>query len=527
MRHLVTLISNGDLTQHPKNSLTHFTNSFPEPFHPKKRLLFRVRLRYIALSNVLKSRAAFDPRYPSRFDGVVRVSLGEVEPQRSNSGRDTCLGSFSFENAEAHGGYSFYEFLHAPFLPVTETPVTSLTVFITNSLGEQLPLRGSYPTFVTLELSDEAEMEQFQVTCYSHLLSPTAQPLFPENTLSKFTVNLPTELELYGRWEVALSNITFPDRMRDKLFYIRIEKQTLYYDARRARTAEDLMQDIVQRWDAFGYSNQVDVRIVHNKKTRRYVSLQFVYPEKDEEGRKSPGGGGGLVAKESEVEEELDDPEEAEKVEAVDDGDDGGEEEEGEEASGSSGGVRKDSDDDENVLEIVSQFTIPPELARDNHRLNRLAHNRKQVISSSRLECEISPAIMNVFGYVRKRKPFRFILEEGEVKRIKRTQKRVSLFERIRPTPLSMLYCNIVMPSIIANVKGSLLQVIPIEDFMLQERVVHYVPRRLLFQRLIPHKIKSIDFELTQTDGSANSLICDHEQDSIIVTLLFRRRSKK
>ena len=551
MRELITLVSSGDLKQFPNNSLTHFTNTFSEPFYPKKNPLFRIRLRHIIISNKFQKRlqtAQTLLNLPERFDGVVKILLSELEPQKSNDQNETCLGSFSFENAEHHGNYSFYEFKHTPFLKVTETPLYRLSIHITNSLGEQLPLAGSYPTFLLVEISDDSMAEQFQITCYSHLLSPTAQILFPDNTLSKFTVSLPSEMELYGQWEVALSNITFPDKMRDELLWINLGGQILYYDARNAKTPEDIMKEIVRRWNSFVWSSFIKVRIIQNKTTHRYIALLFRYMTEGELGRQrivrpqeeldptseeairerggivSGGDGGEEEEEEEEGEEEEEEEEEGEEEEEEEEEEEGEEEEEAKEQQAVEK-IRKKAE--ENKLSIVTQTATTTKTIKENKLANRLARERQLTAFEDNVALDISIGLLRLFGYEKAQKEKNWTLREGKSKVLSRTSKKVSLLHAIRPTPISMLYCDIIQPSIIADVKGSLLQVIPLDDFMVQDKVVHYVPKHLIFQRLIPQKIKNIRFELTQTDGSPNSLVCDHEQDSLIVTLLFRRKTLK
>ena len=49
-------------------------------------------------------------------------------------------------------------------------------------------------------------MESFTI----ELVSNASGELFPDNTLSSFTIFLPEQLNLEGQWEVAISEISYP-----------------------------------------------------------------------------------------------------------------------------------------------------------------------------------------------------------------------------------------------------------------------------------------------------------------------------
>ena len=49
-------------------------------------------------------------------------------------------------------------------------------------------------------------MESFTI----ELLSNASAQLFPDNTLSSFTIFLPEQLKLDGQWEVAISETSYP-----------------------------------------------------------------------------------------------------------------------------------------------------------------------------------------------------------------------------------------------------------------------------------------------------------------------------
>ena len=83
-------------------------------------------------------------------------------------------------------------------------------------------------------------MNQFYVTCPSN----SSMQLYPNNTLSRFTVKLNKEMELSGQWEVGLCEIQYPTswhNIRDRLnsFIVR-EMRPLETTGRRVKTFQDI-----------------------------------------------------------------------------------------------------------------------------------------------------------------------------------------------------------------------------------------------------------------------------------------------
>ena len=173
---LISLFSNGDLKQHPRNTLTKFTNSFAEPLKPKKSDFFKIRLRTIMVSH--------KTIIPDENADVIKVYVNETEPQTSTySNFETCLGSFDTKNADQHGLYTFFEFEHTPYIKIRKVPFDQISILITNGINQQLQLEPSYPTILIMEVTDSPRAQQFQITCYSHLLSPDRENLYPNNEL--------------------------------------------------------------------------------------------------------------------------------------------------------------------------------------------------------------------------------------------------------------------------------------------------------------------------------------------------------
>ena len=354
-----------------------------------------------------------------------------------------------------HGSYLFYEFKHTSFIKITRVPFTQLSIYITNAVNNQLKLQPSYPTFLVLEVTDEIMSQQFQVTCYSHLPSPTAEELFPDNTLSNFKVSLPNELDLSSKWEMAMASISFPSRLHDGHMYMSIGGQVITFSPRSSTSVEGFMKHIELRFN--GFYNRHELRLTVSETAQgRLNGFNFQRGEK--------------------LTQRL------------------------------TGDKKEDKKDKE----------------------KRMRHHPYSSMDEE-LKIRISKGIMHMLGHTKRQEDYGFKLKHKRRKFVPRMPEVVDFLTKCRPTPMSMLYCDIVRPSIIADIKGSLLQLIPVEDFMVKEVSTHYVPRHLIFHPLVPYKIKNIHFSMRQTDGTPNDFISDvdkNSQDSVIVTLLFRLRKK-
>ena len=464
MRQLITLVSSGDLSQYPNNSLTQFTNSFPEALSPKLSMFFRLRLRSIAISRHLKE--------PDPYSSVLKVFLKETERQTAAGLFESCLGSFDTSHAEEHGPYHFFEFENTPFVKIARSPLASLSVFITNAINVQLQLNESYPTFLLVEVTDERMPNQFQITCYSHLHSDTAEQLFPNNALEDFMVSLPNELELSNRWEMALASISFPSLMMDANLYMVVAGQTIYFPPRNFKSVESALKYIKRRFQGFYNAQEVTMRLGKSR-SGRLNGLKFVR----------------LNAQERE--------EEAQR-----------------------GGPPRDLDEAEEDTE---------EMRRLDEVRRRMHH--EDSFTSEALPIRLSVGLMHMLGHENRNTDYGFILKFGRQNKVfvPRLAKKVDYMNTVRPTPLSLLYCDIVRHSIVGDEKGALLQLIPVEDFFGKKSAAHYVPRQLIFHPIVPYKIKNIRFQMFQTDGTKNSFVSDinqSKQGSMIITLLFRQKKK-
>ena len=159
----------------------------------------------------------------------------------------------------------------------------------------------------------------------------------------------------------------------------------------------------------------------------------------------------------------------------------------------------------------------------------RLHH--ENAFTADALPIRLSKGLMQMMGHENRTTDYGFKLKWGRkhAKFVPRTSKEVDYMNRVRPTPLSLLYCDIVRHSIVGDERGALLQLVPVEDFFGKDTAVHYVPRQLIFHPVVPYKIKNIRFQMFQTDGTKNNLVSDITQSrrgSMIVTLLFRRKGQ-
>ena len=508
---LLTFFSNGDLAQHPQNTLTSFTNSFAEALYPQNKPFFKIRLRTIMISNQLAKKDV--------YANVIKIYVNESEPQTSNRAFETCLGSFDVSQGERYSNYTFFEFEHTPYIRIHKVPFDQISILITNGINQQLKLKPSYPTILIMELTEANVGSQFQITCYSHLLSPTAEILFPNNTLSNFIVTLPEEIELDSSWEVALTNISFPSQLHDSHLYIEVANQRMYFNSRdkKIHDVETMLTKIVQQFNGFYNSNEIICATVITDGVMH--SLVFYRLNENDKKRKEEG-------KQIEAIVNLE-----RKFSAIYRGTGEGEEEgdarpDDEDPVAGPSGVQQSptgSRSRSGSISSADEADVSEEQAKENVKIRR--KNQEAAFTADKVPIIISKTLMKMMGY-RGLNDFRRDIKTGQYKWLSRRRNvDVDFYKVVRPTPLSMLYCDIVKPSIIAEVKGSLLQLIPMDDFIGQNANSNYTPKHLMFHSLIPYKIKNIKFYMTQTDGTENNFLSSGMvQDSVIITLLFRRK---
>ena len=72
-------------------------------------------------------------------------------------------------------------------------------------------------------------MESFTI----ELVAFASAQLFPANTLISFTNFLPKQLNLYGQWEVAISEISYPS-----MYQSVTEEKFMFFDKQRSILSE-------------------------------------------------------------------------------------------------------------------------------------------------------------------------------------------------------------------------------------------------------------------------------------------------
>ena len=72
-------------------------------------------------------------------------------------------------------------------------------------------------------------MESFTI----ELVSNASAQLFPDNTLSSFTIFLPEQLNLDGQWEVAISEISYPSMYQNVT-----EGKIMFFDKKLSKSSE-------------------------------------------------------------------------------------------------------------------------------------------------------------------------------------------------------------------------------------------------------------------------------------------------
>lgn len=225
-------MSNASLQVFPDNSLTSFTNIFPDPITSDKSRKFVARLRSVIISH----------KTTSPNDTYVEVNLGELEPQRGHSAFDHTLGGFEFLSDRVHDEQVFHEFDHAPFLPIRKSPVYKLSVYLTDRHGKQLNLASGPPTIVQIELTDDVLPEQFTITCASN--SELQKTIFPDNVMGDFKTHIPEQMIL-PKWEVAVSSVVFPENMREKtVLRFSAHRVVFEYDMAAYDDPDRLLEDI-------------------------------------------------------------------------------------------------------------------------------------------------------------------------------------------------------------------------------------------------------------------------------------------
>ncbi len=94
------------------------------------------------------------------------------------------------------------------------------------------------------------------------------------------------------------------------------------------------------------------------------------------------------------------------------------------------------------------------------------------------------------------------------------------------PNPVAILESNIVCAGMIGNVRGNILQCVPVLTQKNKSRQSSmFISPKLFFQPVARRPMDSINFKFLNTDGSKRVFSCRGVKNELIVTLVFRRQT--
>ena len=477
MKHTyVTLMANGNLDHFQANTLTSFTNLLPQALiDDQGNDKIYIRLRKLFMHHRLVEKE--DP-----YNSHVQVHVTELEPNAKSGDRwfKKCLATFPFPtDKDIYGDYAFIDFEHTAFHQIHSVPVRQLSLRLTNADRKPLKLQDGPTTIAIFELSDMDYSNQFTVTCQSH--TKYEKMLYPANSLTKFKVHLPEEFSL-GDWEVAMVNMSYPADLtfKDEDIYWTYATEVKNNVVTRVDTKFDMSHD---------YANTDEF-------TKTLVALNNAEPTTQnmiviEKINRGPAHlDNGLWRFRLDVRR---DPAAAAAAVAVAD-----------DAAAPADPAAAVADPAAAAVDAVD----PP---------NNVAWND----ATDYVTLEFSPAFCSIFGLSHEiitRK-----LKNGESFVLKGTPPNI---RNILPSPLAMVYCDIVEPCPISNVMDSLLQVVPLK---FDTNVGYFEPNHLLFHPITSRSFSNIEFEILQPNG--NVLPLDYDERALMAisqgmtfTLLFRRK---
>lgn len=226
----VCLVSDANKDTFPNNTVTRYSNNFPQPLIDRQDRRFCLRLRYVAVNKLLSIQAA--------EIGRITVHISEIEPQIEGQKLTYRVGAFPIikETAAAvrspHYNRSVYyehTFREAPQLPIKFQDLRQLRVLLTDENGIELKYEGGegLPTIIMLDVEEEdpESRGQFTVTCRSN-----GEGLHYRNELAYFYSPMPT-LHTLQDYEVALQSIVYPAKLTEDqgLNTITIDGETFDY----------------------------------------------------------------------------------------------------------------------------------------------------------------------------------------------------------------------------------------------------------------------------------------------------------
>lgn len=552
----VLLASNANLDAFPQNTLSEFTNLFPNFEQPEE--LF-VRIKGISISKRLKSYAQHPGFVKVEVNGLQSNVL-EKEPQRT-------LVRFNYSrDPKGRGDYQVVEFEHTPYLKLRTVPITQLSVRICDNLGRILKLEDGLPTLVHLELTNMNSDQQFSLTCISH--NQREREVYLQNKLNNFHVRLPQEMTL-NNWEMAVAGVGIPPQKKpEETLTLRIrcvqvkamdedpnsqtediqqsflDRKELYeeilpYLLTEGMTKNDVIEEIMKpgvnydrRKRELRYDNDGDARVLAYRNSL-YTAFLAQNDEDDD------GGGGDIETNLIDMnDDEGDDvpPTESQETEESEDAEETEEEDDLP--------YEIEDDFDETFTYSLDDFTSTLQLGvkiatdikgkrflsrrltfypYDVGRWGFVNYPARGYRATFRLD--FNQAFLKFLGE-EERKPTKFIFPWGGLG----FYKQASLW-RIKKSNMAMLYCDVVEPSIVSDQKLQLLHIVP---FDLSQQHKYYEPKHLIYRPVVSRTFSDIGFQLTNPDGSPYEITDQFgEKDAekyggLTIVLLFRpiRRNK-
>lgn len=439
----ITLNSNSSIDSYPQNTATNFTNVLPHQMQTYGGKKLFIRLRRLIMSykfgEVLAQRTSH-----------VKIHLTELEPQTVNTSYEKILAHFQFPPEDViNDEYALHDFEHGQFNELQSVPLHQLTIKITDSNNQELPLwEEGAPTLLILELSDMDYSKQFVITCQSRgLYGPE---LYPHNTLTKFTARLPQEFFLPD-WEVAMLNMTYPPDLRHITSpTCTIEVETDYFD------------DESRKWTF---------------KLIDYASTaEFIYD------------------------------------------------------------IIQSIEQDEFWSSIISVVQLKPNVSSVNEGIQFIVKPDPKVVKdwneNNVVRFSFNDNMWHVFNSEILFNQSHLLHEDGKV-----TIKGLPDINRLLPSSVGMVYCDIVKPSPVGDHFAPLLQMVPLppskQRLYLENQYQHkknigiYEPQHLIFHPLESKEFSDIKFEILQPDGSSHNLHGSEKYKAgMSFSLLFRMRDR-
>lgn len=191
----------------PDNDPAEFTNLFPYTIVVREPKKYYIKLCTISISRELDNGLNIANNL-----GYIKIFINELEPNIVNSEYDKCIGKFSYRAAiqktQFPVDYIIHEFKESPFLELLTVPLTHISIRITDSRNNTLKVQHTArPTLIDFELVEMDTTGKFTMTFMSHGREELL--MFPNNTLTAFSVKCPKEIRL-RRWEAALVSIAYP-----------------------------------------------------------------------------------------------------------------------------------------------------------------------------------------------------------------------------------------------------------------------------------------------------------------------------